>query len=329
MENIYTSDSNTILGVQSKDFLEDYYKFLDSYLIEYRDKLGLNKNYTFGVEIEYDEYPEARFEKIVSRDYKNTFDSQTEMDLYEGGEVSSKIFTDRKSSWVALKNILAELKAVKAKETERCGGHVHVGAHPLGSNTNLWKKFIYLYIVYEPIIYRFACGDYLNLRNTIYAKAYPCQIELASKLKEFETSRDITSLAKLLKQDDRYRGLNTSNIRFQYSDDIKNGNTIEFRMANGTLSPIVWQNLVNCYLNLVDTAKNKDVDLEYLKYRIEDIANKYNYLGFTKINEKDALEFVDTIFNKNIDKTNFLRLYFKDRREVDSPELVKSNILHR
>lgn len=305
------NNKNTYLKVQSDDFKKEYLEYLKDYAIKYRDRINLPKEYTFGIEIEYDNYPEPKFEKIINERYKRVFNSQTELDMANGGEVSSKIMNDRKYCWNNITYILNELKAVGAKSTDMCGAHVHTGAHVLGNDINKWKNFLYLYIVYEPIIYRFATGEDMEMRPLVNAKAYPSAIDLANNLDLFEQAHDVEDIGRALDCDDRFRGLNVNNIMFRDCKNIKERNTIEFRMANGTLNPVVWQNLINCYLKLLYTSSNKEIDLDYLKYRIESIKEKGNYSGYNNIYLDDAFEFVDEIFDNNIDKNNFMKQYIK------------------
>ena len=48
------NNKNTYLKVQSDDFKKEYLEYLKDYVIKYRDRINLPKEYTFGIEIEYD-----------------------------------------------------------------------------------------------------------------------------------------------------------------------------------------------------------------------------------------------------------------------------------
>jgi hypothetical protein len=327
--NEYLLEKNTQLKVQPEDYIEEYLEFLKEYKIEYRDKINVPKEYTFGIEIEYENYSESQFAKRILEYYKNIFNSKTELDMVNGGEVTSKVMNDRSYCWKNIKYILNELKKVGAESRDNCGSHVHVGAHVLGDNIKNWKKLLYLYTVYELVIYRFASGEYLNVRPRINAKAYPISIDLANLLEKIESASEVEDLKTILECEDRYRGLNFKNVDYKHTGELEQGNTLEFRMANGTHDAVIWQNLVNFYLKLLYASVNKDIDLDYLKYRIKLIQELTYYKNYNRLYLDDAFELADIIFDNDLDKTNFLKQYYKDGREVNAPNLVKSEKITR
>ena len=83
-------------------------------------------------------------------------------------------------------------------------------------------------------------------------------------------------------------------------------------MCNGTIDPIVVQNEINLFCSLLLSAK-KDIDIEYLDYRIEDLKNKRTSLEmYRNINLDDAIIFSDIIFDDDLDKDYFMKQYIKE-----------------
>ena len=99
-------------------------------------------------------------------------------------------------------------------------------------------------------------------------------------------------------------------------------NTIEYRLPNGTFEPVIWQNNVNMFLHLLD-ACNRDLDEDYIKKRINRLEEIYDYNGYDEIDEEGALNFVDQIFDNDLDKAYFLRQYYKDNKNVQLGEELK------
>jgi hypothetical protein len=119
-----------------------------------------------------------------------------------------------------------------------------------------------------------------------------------------------------------YQSINFCNI-INYKS-FQEYNTIEFRLANGTLNPIIWQNLINFYLAFITYAKRNNYDNDTIAKR----SSKRNYNSkldtYNKLYYDEAIELCDLIFSKNIDKIYFLRQYIKDSQVSYHQTLVKS-----
>ncbi len=90
-------------------------------------------------------------------------------------------------------------------------------------------------------------------------------------------------------------------------------NTIEFRCPNGTLNPIIWQNNVNLFVNMLLYSQSSDFNEEIVSRRFNEITKENVRLELYKlINLDKAIELSDLIFKNNLDKVYFLRQYLKD-----------------
>ena len=298
-----------------------YMNELNDYVIEYRNSLGLNNSVTFGTEIEYEGVNKEIVDKIIDENF-TSFKSMTEPNIHVGGEVVSIPLRDNINNWTDLKDILKLLELsdgiIKDNKTS---SHVHVGANILRNYDNL-IKFILLYGVYEGIIYRFGYMNRLNPRESMISCAPPFSIDLANNYPDIINNKSVKNIKLMF---DRFHGVNFNNL-----SSLKNygyRNTIEFRMANGTLDPVLWQNIINLYTKMLLRC-TKDMDIDYLEYLLFKINySRSNYYGFDNLSLTNAFDFADIVFDDMLDKTNFIKQYYKDGSETTSsfnPRIVKN-----
>ncbi len=287
---------------------------VENYLLEYRDSLGLPQDLTFGVEIEY----EGIMRKIANRFVEKKlpdWNSKRDGSLSSGGEIISPILNDDQKNWEELKVVCDYLTKKKADTVHNAGGHIHIGATVLDTDLDAWKSFIKLYTIYEHVLFRFAYGDKISARKKLYKFAPPTADMFYGSLKEINEAKSIYEFRCALPSMGRYTALNLNNVSFYDSYDYKN--TIEFRSPNATTDKVIWQNNINTFSKMLISSKQKVMDEDFLDYKLrndymEYSTNKYLY---DIVNIKDALEFVDLVFDNNLDKIYFLRQYLKDFKE--------------
>ena len=314
MESVYTSDTSNIkISDMSLADKECYLSELDDYLIEYRKSLNLNNNVSFGTEIEFEGVPKEQMDSIV--DEFCGWKCVEEKDFVVGGEIVSPPLKDYITCWYDLRDMLNSIKEQKNVDVlHHAASHLHVNANSFYTYRN-FTKFLLLYTIYEGIIYRFAYMDRLNARESLIYSASPMAIDLAHSYEDIENAYNTKLIKSMF---DRFRGLNFTHIHSfrNYSER----NTIEFRMGNGTLDPVLWQNMINFYTKLI-LASNKDLDMDRLNYLLQRIIDSdcFNYFNFDRYNLDMAIELADTIFDNMLDKTNFLKQYIKNgEKTVDS-----------
>ena len=306
MDSKYLSDIENI-NITSLNVFDrrDYLKQLKNYVMDYRTNLSLPSDVTFGVEIEYKGVDKSNLDDIIYN--YPSFKSVEERNIEVGGELVSIPLKDDYKNWYDIKEILGILDSFEGIEKDTgTGAHVHISANTIGNYDN-FLKFLLLYSIYEGIIYRFAYMNRCNPRETLISCAVPFSIELSQ---DYPSFLEELSCREIRKKYDRFHGINLTNLKSL--DKYKDKNTIEFRMANGTFDPVLWQNIINFYSKfLLATHKDLDVDkLEYLMYRYN--IDRTNYSDFDKYDMCLATEFADIIFDNMLDKTNFLRQYMKD-----------------
>ena len=303
---------STLRGIDLQNLLVE----VESYYLEYRDRLNLPSDVTFGVEIEYEKMFDSKTRRFINKnvkDWKFKFDAS----LVGGGEIVSPIMTDDIKYWKELEIICNHLNRMRADTLHNAGGHIHVGATSLGKDMNAWRQFLKLYIAYENVLFRFWHGDKLSGRKGLLKYASPSADDLYKKLKYINNISSLSELSDVIVNDERYKSLNCRNVRFWGIDYIIDRNTIEFRGPNASTSAVIWQNNINAFTKMIVSSKEKIMDEEFLDYKLS--CEYFPYLGneylYNNINLKNVLEFVDLVFDNNLDKVYFLRQYLKNFEE--------------
>lgn len=273
---------------------EKYYKnLLKDEMIRYRPALNLPKHVTFGIEIEYENILKDKVSLLLKNKQLDKkligWKNKSEIDIKEydnegeecNGEINSPILTDSIETWKSLREMLILLKVNDGIVTEKCGGHVNIGAHLL-SNANHFKQFILLWILYEKEIYKFSSGQFRNIR--------PDRNNLFQRISSNFDVNDKISLSVITNLiSTKFYDIH---VRTPVKNKIMFNNVIEFRIPNGTLDEEIWQNYINFFARFI-LASKKELDEEKLIYKI----NK---------KQSNAVELADFVFDNDIDKENFL-----------------------
>lgn len=291
--------------------LQDLIVEIENFYLIYRDTIGLESNVTFGLELEYEDVGRKQVNDYVKnfRYWSSGYDGSVQ----NGGEIRSPILCDEAKSWEELRKICYFLKSENANTCENAGGHVHIGAHILGKDHNAWRRFLKIYAMYENVLFRFMYGDKISARERINSYAFPIADKILWDLYEINEANSYNQIFEYF-PDERYSAVNFCNVSASQDKVLKclDKNTLEFRAPNATTEEVVWQNNVNTFAKLMLTSAQSNFDEDYIDYKIDnEIRGKRKYI-YNEICLKSALEFVDLIFNNNLDKVYFLRQYFKN-----------------
>lgn len=250
------------------------------------EKLGLPDNFKFGIEIEADNvktkgqnglYMGQSAEYIKSKNWHMATSREEQLVSEGGAELVSPILTDSEQDWQNISDICEHIKKYPGNKgnevvaNSKCGLHVHFDSQCLTSNPNIFKNFMRLYAESEELLYKM-CNDKndpirkgainkdfkgIHLISAMWrngmaapiSKKILKQIENNTLKVSYKKFGKLKTLASKYKLDERrYNGLNLTNI----GNNKKN--TIEFRMANGTLNPEVIKQNVFLYASLINTA---------------------------------------------------------------------------
>ena len=309
---LHPGDNKKLLNMKG-DELQDLMYYLNNHLLTLRETLGLKKDITFGMELEY-EHVDNR-EGIIDALRRNHLDSSWDIKSdgslgCNGGEISSPILKDCQNHWANLSKVCKILSRHASIDT-KSGGHIHVGANIFEGDSQSLLNFLKIWSVYENIIFRFTYGNFLTPRESQKRYAPSMYKEFLDVVDDYD---DMTvGINRVLNRvnNDKYQAVN-----FKHVNDFSeygNYNTVEFRCPNGTLDPVIWQNNLNLFVKLIQYSKRDDFNNDLINERRkinEDFVESDN--DFTKIYLRQALEFADLIFFNNADKIYFLRQYLKN-----------------
>ena len=135
-----TSEKNDDFVLLRGRDLQDLLVETENYFLEYREKINLPSNVTFGVEIEYEGVSRVKTNKFIDKNLKDWI-SKDDGSLRSGGEVTSPIMKDRVKYWQELKKVCEYLSKKGADTSHNAGGHVHIGANVLGYDVESWRVF--------------------------------------------------------------------------------------------------------------------------------------------------------------------------------------------
>jgi hypothetical protein len=246
--------------------LPDYFKFgieLEAYNVQTKGKGGL--------------YTGERADYIKSKNYHMATKHEESLVGQGGAELVSPILRDSEADWQNLSDICVLMKQHPGNKgehviaDEKCGLHVHFDSQCLTQDSNRMHNFLRLYAEAEELIYKMCNApnnpirkgainkDFkgLHLISSIWRNgmASPSSKKILKHIQDgtlkvsYKNFGKLKTLAGKLKLDERrYHGLNLTNI------GNSKKNTIEFRMANGTLEPEVIKQTVFLYASLIDTA---------------------------------------------------------------------------
>lgn len=322
------------------------------------ERLGLPENFKFGIELEaYNVktkgkdslYTGKSAEYIKSKNWHMATKSEETLVGEGGAELVSPILRDKEQDWRDIFAMCEQMKKFpgnkgdKVVADSKCGLHVHFDAECLVKDPNKMGNFLQLYAEAEELLYKM-CNDKndpmrkgainknfkgLNLISAIWRNGMAAptgkkilkQIQNGTLKVSYKKFGKLRSLACKYKLDERrYAGLNLTNI------GNSKKNTIEFRMANGTLDPKVIKQNVFLYASIINTAIKmtdnpelyKDKLKEFKKTEVSEKEKAENFLKLIMENSEDRQIYMDRwesvkqaqVFQKN-DRKGFAQNRFK------------------
>ena len=160
--------------------------------------------------------------------------------------------------------------------SERCGGHIHIGADYL-TDLQDWKNLRTIWNNTEKILYIISNrkGEIPRKGVLVYARPISGNDESKQEIINLENESDLEKFIVETKiiQGTRYSGINYCNV------GRKEKNTIEFRLPNGTLDPTTWIENINLFGGLVRVSHElSEIMLKSEEQRTEEEKKMlYNY----------------------------------------------------
>lgn len=310
--------------------------------------LGLPEYFKFGIELEANNvktkgknalYTGESAKFITSKKWHMAKSNEESLVAEGGAELVSPILKDSKEDWKNINDICEHMKKYPGKDGDKvvtdskCGLHVHFDADVLAKYPERMKTFLRLYAESEELLYKM-CNDkndpirkgainrnfkgLVHMTSSIWRKgmASPSGQKILKQInngtlkvssKKFGKLKQIASKYKL--DERRYLGLNLTNI------GNPNKNTIEFRMANGTLNPEVIKQNVFLYASLINTAVK-------IAEKPESFNEKLSEFYKTDVTEEQKAQ---NFLNLIIDDPSDRKIYMDRFESVKDAEVFQKN----
>lgn len=217
---------------------------------------NLPKNMTIGAEIECEGINNST---LGSSPHIGNWKIKRDLSLHKGLESISPIMNDEEEYVNEIYIVNNLLQNLGCNVSERCGGHVHIGADYLNPAENGLKELMEIFGNTEKIFYLISNkpGELPRDSSQEYSGPISGKIE-HSELSNSKNDEFIEDAKKV--QVNRYSSLNLFNIN-------NSKNTIEFRLSNGTLDPNVWIENIRLYGRTVQLAQKISQIQQKIKYK--------------------------------------------------------------
>ena len=286
--------------------------------LKIQDKLHIPNNVTFGVEIEFENASFKNIEQKMDRSklgglLSNGWILKQDGSLFKykdtigmGGELTSPILHNTVEDYKEIKEACRIIQECHGLATENCGGHIHIGSKIFGYNKTYYIRLMKLWLVYENEIVRFSMGENEVLRPLIdkYAKTNAYIFSHIDSLKDEKLCDIFENLGS-----DKDLALSLRNLR-KYAEY----HTLEVRCPAGTINPDIWENNINFFVNFLLACKDDSKDWDKIDRLYEETIKEKKLFHILDYNFEKAVELSDFIFDKTIDKFNFLVQYKKDSK---------------
>ena len=292
-------------------------------------KIKLPKGMTIGIEIESE--GNASVALLQESELLDDWKTKKDKSLEEGVEVVSPVLKSEDSREQEIYDICSILRLCHNYESERCGGHVHIGADYLKS-VDAWKNLIELWANTENIMYLICNKEGQRPRGEIGEYAAPISHNIANAIEKgevnFEDEDDIVLFCFELQElqgrgssGTRYSGINFLN----FGDEEKN--TIEFRISNGTIDPDTWIENINLYGGIIAISQELTEIQQKLENGIEITDDEQKKIdAFKTIKESDYEEQkLECLLYLVVDE-NEKQIYL-DRYDANSNEMLGFNVV--
>ncbi len=347
MNGFLNYKSNDKISNMKYDDIVEFINLLKKYKLSLRDNLDLNKNITFGLEIEFENI-NSSYEKLCNsfnelQLFPSVFLNKENNDKLKEYKKQNKrrgFFVNEEGN---LQILPEEVFYWSVGKDNSLNNGAEITSPILIDETKHWKdlKEVCDFIKQHGEISENSAGhihfgaqilgeektkwmNFIKLwsiyENVIYRFAFN---EYLSKNPGIRYCKPISEwLIKIYKslsegydletilhflKEDRVHAINFQNVFL--TDKVVPFSTLEFRCPNGTLDPVIWQNNVNFFSKLLIYCKSNNFDMDTILKREKKL---FDFQNYHQIFMEQAIELSDMIFDNNLDKIYFLRQYLKD-----------------
>lgn len=209
--------------------------------------------------------------------------------------------------------------------SERCGGHIHIGADYLTTEES-WRNLIEIWGNSEEVLYIISNKDGEIPRDGVAEYAKPISSDFENILNrgtvDLQNKDDLKKFVKSA-QDSRYYGINFNNVG-------GSKDTIEFRLANGTIDAGTWIENINLFGGIVRTADDLAIiQSKSEEQRTDEERKKLECFEFIKksgISEQEKLETLLAIVIPENDRDVYRKRYEINSKLIEQSPEIKEGI---
>ncbi len=292
IEKVQDIASSTLLKASLKDRLKR------------NELLGINNSIysnievpngmTIGMEIECE--GKGSVDAYVIDDIFEGYHAKVDTSLQEGVEVTTPVLNNSREHTEDIYCACKILEDLGQNVSERCGGHIHIGADYLKTK-EAYRNLLELWSNNEELIYLISNkkGEISRDGAVTYATPISKKIEDAidnNKFGGYEdfTRDDIIKTIKAIQEEQRGREGRRTGINFLKinSNDI---NTVEFRLSNGTIDANTWIENATLFGNIIAVSQrlSEIQQKETITEEEQDILDKFELLKTKDISNEDRL----------------------------------------
>lgn len=295
--------------------------------------LSLPDGMTIGMEIECEGINSSygySIDKIIPG-WKGKRDGSLE----DGVEVVSPILTNSESDTKDIYTVCKALKNIGQESTERCGGHIHIGANYLKSK-EAFANLIELWSNNEEIFFLLSNKEGEITRESVATYAPP----LSKKIKEeIDSNRfvDFDSLSKeefieiikSIKANAENRETRRASINFD-NINSEDKNTIEFRLSNGTVDANTWIENANLFGGLIAISQRiseiQDKNPQEITEEEKVVLDKFSMLKGKDISTEDRLSMLLDLCVPEDMKQVFIERYNENSQLMEQNNKIKDGL---
>lgn len=289
---------------------------------------------TLGVELEIIGAASDYLYGTLIKGFDGDRDSTIQDVKYPGVEIKSPILKSNNVDDVL--GVAEQLVMLGQSTNKSCGGHIHIGSKYLDvkddeRKTNVqatklvWKSLLEMWKNCEEIMYKITTRAGEEHRGIEYAK--PIASKIDKMLQYDDTEMNVYQYTEMIKMvqtkeepvlDERYFSINFTNLNI-------GKNTIEFRLANGTIDQRELKANIELFIAFVEISRRigivryKEENKSKLTTKEEELLKKYRRICFNQeISEEEKKnELLDMLFET--DKRNI----YNERYEKSTFDMKK------
>ena len=281
---------------------------------------------TVGMEIECE--GEKSIDSYMLEKFFSGWNAKVDTSLQEGVEITTPVLTNKKEEAEDLYCICNTLQKIGQATSERCGGHIHIGADYLKTK-QAYVNLIELWANNEDIMYLLSNSRGEMCGEGAVEYATPISRRILEAIKE-DKFADFDSLSKdefierikKVQQEKKDKELRRTGINFlRVNDEI---NTIEFRLPNGTIDANTWIENANLFGNIIAISQRlSDIQSKNVSERTDEenaTLEKYAILKTKDTNQQDRLRIL-----LDLCIPDELRQVYNDRYKNNRIDLSKNS----